>query len=160
MGYFDQLLVHDGTDPLAPFVAEEWTINDAGNELTLKIRKGIRFNTPEAFAGEDFGELTAHDVAWNLNRQNAVVNPSLGAAIGAQLGATFGESTAIDDYTVKSPMVTDIFWGIPISEFDINDTTVRLDSKAAYEAVGAESILTKHTQHLSLIHISEPTRPY
>ncbi len=140
MGYFDQLLVHDGEDPLAPFVAEEWSINDAGDELTLKIRRGINFNTPAAFAGEDFGELTAEDVAWNLNQQNAVVNPSLGAAIGAQLGATFGEAMAVDDYTVQVPMVTDIFWGIPISEFDINDTTVRLDSKAAYERMGPEKI--------------------
>ena len=108
--------------------------------MTLKIRKGIKFQTPDAFAGEDFGELTAHDVAWNMNRQNAVVNPSLGAAIGAQLGATFGESVAVDDYTVKSPMVTDIFWGIPISEFDINDTTVRLDSQKAYETMGAAAV--------------------
>ena len=140
MGFFDQLLVHDGEDPLSPFVAEKWTINDAGNELTLNIRKGIMFQTPDAFAGEDFGELTAHDVAWNMNRQNAVVNPSLGAAIGAQLGATFGEAVAVDDYTVKAPMVTDIFWGIPISEFDINDTTVRLDSKDAYERMGAAAV--------------------
>ena len=140
MGFFDQLLVHDGVDPLSPFVAKKWTINDAGNELTLEIQEGIKFNTPEAFAGQDFGELTAHDVAWNMNRQNAVVNPSLGAAIGAQLGGTFGEAVAVDDYTVKAPMVTDIFWGIPISEFDINDTTVRLDSKSAYETVGAEAI--------------------
>ncbi len=140
MGFFDQLLVHDGTDPLSPFVAEKWTINDAGDELTLDIRKGIKFQTPDAFAGEDFGDLTAHDVAWNMNRQNAVVNPSLGAAIGAQLGATFGEAVAIDDYTVKAPMVTDIFWGIPISEFDINDTTVRLDSKEAYERMGAAAV--------------------
>ena len=140
MGFFDQLLVHDGTDPLSPFVAEKWTINDAGDELTLDIRKGIKFQTPDAFAGEDFGDLTAHDVAWNMNRQNAVVNPSLGAAIGAQLGATFGEAVAIDDYTVKAPMVTDIFWGIPISEFDINDTTVRLDSKDAYERMGAAAV--------------------
>ncbi len=140
MGFFDQLLVHDGEDPLSPFVAEKWTINDAGDELTLNIREGIKFHTPEVFAGEDFGELTAHDVAWNMNRQNAVVNPSLGAAIGAQLGATFGEATAVDDYTVKAPMVTDIFWGIPISEFDINDTTVRLDSKAAYERMGADAV--------------------
>ena len=140
MGYFDQLLVHDGEDPLSPFVAEEWSINDAGDQLTLKIRQGISFNTPEAFAGEDFGELTAEDVAWNLNQQNAVVNPSLGAAIGAQLGATFGEAIAVDDYTVEVPMITEIFWGIPISEFDINDTTVRLDSKAAYERMGKEAI--------------------
>ena len=140
MGYFDHLLVHDGVDPLSPWVAEEWSINDAGNELTLKIRKGIKFNTPEAFAGNDFGELTAHDVAWNLNRQNAVINPSLGAAIGAQLGATFGEVNAVDDYTVLAPMITDIFWGIPISEFDINDTTVRLDSQKAYDTMGAAAV--------------------
>ena len=141
MGFFDQLLVHDGTDPLAPFAAESWEINDAGNELTLKIRDDLKVNTPEVFAGQDFGYITADDVAWNMNRQNAVVNPSLGAAIGAQLGGTFGPAEAIDDCTVKAPLVTDIFWGIPISEFDINDTTVRLDSKAAYEAVGAEAIL-------------------
>ena len=140
MGFFDQLLVHDGEDPLAPFVAEEWSINDAGDELTLKIRQGIKFNTPEAFAGEDFGELTAEDVKWNMDRQNAVVNPSLGAAIGAQLGATFGAAVVVDDYTVRVPMVTDIFWGIPISEFDINDTTVRLDSKAAYDQMGASAV--------------------
>lgn len=140
MGFFDQLLVHDGEDPLAPFVAEKWSINETGDELTLNITKDIKFHTPDVFAGNDFGELTAHDVAWNMNRQNAVVNPSLGAAIGAQLGATFGEARAVDDYTVVAPMVTDIFWGIPISEFDINDTTVRLDSKNAYETMGAEAV--------------------
>ncbi len=141
MGFFDQLLVHDGVDPLSPFAAEEWSINSAGNELTLKIREGIKFNTPAAFSGEDFGEMSAHDVAWNMNVQNAVVNPSLGAAIGAQLGGTFGEASAVDDYTVKAPLVTDIFWGIPISEFDINDTTVRLDSKDAYDKMGPEKML-------------------
>ena len=140
MGFFDQLLVHDGTDPLSPFAAEEWSINDAGDELTLKIRQGMKVNTPEDFAGEDFGILNAHDVAWDMNRQNAVVNPSLGAAIGAQLGGTFGIAVAIDDWTVKAPLVTDIFWGIPISEFDINDTTVRLDSKVAFERMGAEAV--------------------
>ena len=136
MGFFDQLLVHDGIDPFSPFAASEWSIDQAGNELTLVIRDDLRVNTPEAFAGQDFGYINAHDVAWNMNRQNAVVNPSL----GAQLGGTFGEAIAVDDYTVKAPLVTDIFWGIPISEFDINDTTVRLDSKNAYEAVGADAI--------------------
>ena len=140
MGFFDQLLVHDGVDPLAPFAAKEWSINDAGNELTLVIRDDLKVNTPAAFAGQDFGYLNAHDVAWNMNRQNAVVNPSLGAAIGAQLGGTFGEAVAVDDYTVKAPLITDIFWGIPISEFDINDTTVRLDSKNAFDAVGSDAI--------------------
>ena len=140
MGFFDQLLVHNGVDPLTPFAAESWSINDAGTELTLVIRDDLKVNTPEAFAGQDFGYITAHDVAWNMNRQNAVVNPSLGAAIGAQLGGTFGPAEAIDDYTVKAPLVTDIFWGIPISEFDINDTTVRLDSKTAFDTLGADAV--------------------
>jgi len=142
MGYFDHLLVHDGTDPLAPHAAKAWSINDAGNELTLTIRDDLKVNTPnmEGFVGNDFGYIKAADVAWNINRQNAVVNPSLGAAIGAQLGATFGECSAPAEYTVKCPMITDIFWGIPISEFDINDTTVRLDSKNAFDQMGAAAM--------------------
>ena len=140
MGFYDQLLVHDGVNPFSPFAAHAWSISGAGDELTLYIRDDLKVNTPETFGGRDFGYINAHDVAWNMNRQNAVLNPSLGAAIGAQLGGTFGVARVIDDYTVTVPLVTDIVWGIPITEFDINDTTVRLDSKTAYEAVGAEAI--------------------
>ncbi len=140
MGFYDHLLVHDGVNPMTPFAASEWSIDGAGNELTLVIRKDLRVNTPEAFAGQDFGYLNAHDVAWNMNRQNSVVNLSLGAAIGAQLGGTFGEAVAVDEYTVKAPLVTDIFWALPITEFDLNDTSIRLDSKAAYDAVGSDAI--------------------
>jgi len=140
MGFFDQPLVHDGTNPLAPWAAEKWSINTAGNELTMEIRSGMKVNTPEVFAGNDFGFITAEDVAWNFNRQNAVVNPSLGAANGAQLGATYGECNAVGDSTVKCPIITKIFWGMPISEFDINDTTVRLDSKTAFETMGAAAM--------------------
>ena len=146
MGFYDQLLVHDGTNPFSPFAAESWSISEAGNELTLVIRQGMQVNTPQVFAGQDFGQLTAHDVAWNLNRQNAVVNPSLGAVLGRQLGGTFGPAVAVDDWTVKAPLITDIFWNIPISEFEFNDTivrldtTVRLDSKVAYERMGADAV--------------------
>lgn len=140
IGIFDQPLVHDGKNPLAPWAAREWIISPDGKELTLKIREGIKCNTPQVFAGEDFGFITAEDVAWNLNQQNAVVNKDLGAAIGAQLGATFGEAVAVDEYTVKAPLLTNIVWGIPISEFDINDTTVRLDCKDAYDKMGPEKV--------------------
>ena len=136
LSFTDHLLVHDGVDPLSPWAASAWSINEAGNELTLTIREDLKINTPEAFAGDDFGFITAEDVAWNMNQQNAVVNPSLGAAIGAQLGATFAECNAIETYVVKCPMITDIFWGIPISEFDINDTSVTLYSKKAFDQKG------------------------
>ncbi len=140
IGIFDQPLVHDGTNPLAPWGAEQWSINPAGDELTLKVRQGMKVNTPEVFAGRDFGFITAEDVAWSMNQQNAVVNEDLGSAVGAQLGATFAECNAVDGLTVKCPIITSIVWGIPISEFDINDTSVRLDSKKAYDEMGAAAI--------------------
>ena len=140
MGYYDHLLVHDGSNPHSPWVAEAWSINSSGDELTLNIRQGIKFNTPSVFGNANYGELTAEDVAWNMNRQNAVVNPGVCCSKGGQLGATFGEAQAVDPYTVKVPMVTDIFWGIPITEFDINDTSVTLASKTAYETEGAAAV--------------------
>ena len=133
MGYYDQLLVHDGTDPLSPFAAKSWSLNSAGDTLTMEIRDDLKCNTPEDFAGNDFGYIKAEDVAWNMDRQNAVVNPSLGAAIGAQLGGTFGPAVVTGEYTLDVPVVTKLTWGVPLSEFDINDTTVRLDCKAAYD---------------------------
>jgi ABC-type transport system substrate-binding protein len=138
LSFTDHLLVHDGVDPLSPWAAKAWSVNDAGDELTLTIREDLKVNTPNVagFVGKDFGFIKAADVAWNMNQQNAVVNPNLGAAIGAQLGATFAECNAVDEYTVKCPMITDIFWGIPISEFDINDTSVTLYSKTAYDEMG------------------------
>ena len=140
MGYYDQLLVHDGTDPLSPFAAKSWSLNSAGDTLSMEIRDDLKCNTPQEFAGEDFGYVKAEDVAWNMDRQNAVVNPSLGAAIGAQLGGTFGPAVVTGEYTVEVPVVTKLTWGVPLSEFDINDTTVRLDCKDAYEKMGAEAI--------------------
>ena len=140
MGYYDQLLVHDGTDPLSPFAAKSWSLNSAGDTLTMEIRDDLKCNTPEDFAGNDFGYIKAEDVAWNMDRQNAVVNPSLGAAIGAQLGGTFGPAVVTGEYTLDVPVVTKLTWGVPLSEFDINDTTVRLDCKAAYDEMGAAAI--------------------
>jgi ABC-type transport system substrate-binding protein len=140
MGYYDQLLVHDGTDPLSPFAASAWALNSAGDTLSMTIRDDLKCNTPEDFAGKDFGYVKAEDVAWNMDRQNAVVNPSLGAAIGAQLGGTFGSAVVTGEYTLDVPVVTKLTWGVPLSEFDINDTSVRLDCKQAFDQMGAEAI--------------------
>ena len=140
MGFFDSLLVHDGVDRMAPFAASAWSINTAGSLLTLTIRDDLKVNTPQVFAGVDFGFITAEDVAWNMNRQNAVVNSSLDGALDEQLGDTFGECTALNDSTVICPFITDNFWGIPITEFSINDTNVRLDSKRANLVMGDDAI--------------------
>jgi ABC-type transport system substrate-binding protein len=140
MGYFDQLLVHDGVNPLSPFVAESFAFNSDGDELTLNIRKGIKFNTPDVFAGSDYGELTAHDVVWNMNRQNTRSNPDFKPGLDEELGDTFGIAVAFDDYTVKVPPVWPNFLFLPISEFAFGGVTVRLASKNAYETEGAEAV--------------------
>ena len=47
MGYYDQLLVHDGTDPLSPFAAKSWSLNSAGDTLSMEIRDDLKCNTPQ-----------------------------------------------------------------------------------------------------------------
>jgi ABC-type transport system substrate-binding protein len=140
LGYTDSLFVMRDNNPMTPHLAESWEMASDGTRVTLKIRQGIPFNSPEIFAGEDFGNITAADVAWNLNRQNAGVNLDIRSGLGAQFAATFQEAVAIDESTVEAPMVTPTFWGLPLSEFVIQDADLSIMSKQAYERMGAEAV--------------------
>jgi ABC-type transport system substrate-binding protein len=140
MGILDSLLVAKEGNVMSPWVAESYEFSPDGSMITIKLRDDVAFNTPPVFAGNDFGMATAEDVAWNMNRQNAGVNLEIRSGNGAQFAATFKEATAVDDTTVEVPMVTPLFWGLPLSEFDISDTNLALMSKKAYETMGAEAV--------------------
>ena len=142
MGLFDPLLVHDGLYGDAPFAADRWDLNPGTNELRLTIREGLRVNTPDAFAGQDFGDLTARDVAWNLNRQNSTLNRELPAAFDTGLGRMFGRARVPGDNAVLLPLKDNLFSLRSLGEFDVSGrgTPLRLDSKTAYDTVGAEAI--------------------
>jgi ABC-type transport system substrate-binding protein len=140
IGILDSLFKMENNDPMTPHLATSWEVAGDGNMLTLTIQEGIPFNTPPSVAGNDFGMVTAEDVAWNMNRQNAGVNENIRSGHGAQFAAVFGEATAVDNTTIEVPLVTPIFWGFPLSEFVIQDGDLALMSKKAHETLGPEGV--------------------
>jgi peptide/nickel transport system substrate-binding protein len=67
---FDRLTVYDAKLQPQPMLAESWSLNADGTQLTLNLRKGVQFHSGRAF--------TSADVAWNLER---VKDPKVGAGI-------------------------------------------------------------------------------
>ena len=67
---FDRLTVYNARLEPQPMLAESWSVNTDGTQLTLKLRKGVQFHSGRQF--------TSADVAWNLER---VKDPKVGAGI-------------------------------------------------------------------------------
>jgi len=67
-GFFENLLWANSKVPelnrdystFTKGIAESWVVAGDGTKVTFKIREGIQFH-------HDYGELTAHDVAWSLS---------------------------------------------------------------------------------------------
>ena len=55
---YDPLTMYDENGDLQPMLAESWEWNSDQTELTLHIRRGVKFHTGR--------ELTAKDIIWNL----------------------------------------------------------------------------------------------
>lgn len=70
-----------------PVLAESYSYNDAGTELTVKLREGIKFHS-----GAD---MTSADVVASLERFMSA------AGIGGALKAAVSSLTAMDDHTIK-----------------------------------------------------------
>jgi peptide/nickel transport system substrate-binding protein len=67
---FDRLTVYNAKLEPQPMLAESWSVNADGTQLTLNLRKGVKFHSGRA--------LASADVAWNLER---VKDPKVGAGI-------------------------------------------------------------------------------
>ena len=84
-----------GVDPetaaWVPMLAESWELNDAGDELTFHLRKGVQFHN-------DMGEMTAEDVVFSFND---LIEPA-GALPGTAEAVrnAVSEFEIVDDYTV------------------------------------------------------------
>jgi peptide/nickel transport system substrate-binding protein len=77
-----------------PMLVKEWEISPDQTKLTWHLQEDVQFH-------KGHGEMTAEDVAWNLNDTNATTNPESIAGMAGDYAAMFGESRAIDDYTVE-----------------------------------------------------------
>ncbi len=73
---------------LDPGLATEWTVNDAGDMVTLKLREGVKFS--------DGTPMTTDDVVWSLMR---AANPDNG--IWNSLVASIDTVTAPDAGTIE-----------------------------------------------------------
>ena len=80
-----------------PMLAESWELADDLSTVTIKIREGVRFHG-------DWGELTAADIAWVINRTNPALNAESIAASAANFTALFGDVPveATDEYTINA----------------------------------------------------------
>ena len=102
-GIGDYLFMNEDGDAMTPMLAESWDVSSEGDLVTIVLRKDIPFNTPPVTPGMDYGELTADDVVWMLNRHNLRFNPRSSAIDGSHFAAFFGEARARGRVRCRSP---------------------------------------------------------
>jgi len=131
----EKLFLTDAAGNAVNQVVTDWTLADDLSKLTIELKPDIPFHAgPD---GQDFGVLTAADVAWAINTGNPGFNPESATDGGANWITFIGdkEVLAIDTYTVE----------IPIDNFDIRWATLILGqsglglsitSKNAYDTEG------------------------
>lgn len=100
MGIVEGLWRMTQEDQMTPLLMESFAIAPDGMKFVMRIKKGIRFNSP-ADTATDFGELTAEDVAWKYNITNATTNPKSTAVGAGNLAAIFKEARVVDKYTLE-----------------------------------------------------------
>ena len=125
-----------------PLLATEWSISDDFLTWTIKIRDDVQFQ-------KGYGLMTMDDVFYSYKEYHEGALNARATILGDfWLGNEGGSQEFVDDFTIK--LNTGVPW-VP---------------QVAYEAMrtlGGTStsiVSKKQSEELSLIHISEPTRPY
>lgn len=139
-GIGDYLFKDDDGNPMAPMLASSWEISPEGGLATITLRENVPFNTPPVTPDLDYGELTAEDVAWMLNRHNATTNDKSTAGDAGLLASFFGEVRAVSRYTLEIPLAQPAFFGLPLSEMKILRAGPAVESKKAFELLGPEKV--------------------
>ncbi|MCY4652630.1 MAG: ABC transporter substrate-binding protein [Dehalococcoidia bacterium] len=139
-GIGDYLFMHQDGNPMTPMLASTWEISPDGSTVGIEIREGIPFNTPPVTPNMDYGELTADDVVWMMNRHNLSLNPRSSAGGATQFAAFFGEAKSTGKYSLEIPLVKPVFFGLPITEMGIHRAVPAVESKRAFELLGPDRI--------------------
>lgn len=93
-------LVHWSADKVAsPGVAESWDLAPDLSKFTWHIREGIQFH-------DDWGELTAEDVAFSTNAVNSNTNPESVHDVAGDMSCCYGPTTVVDKYTAETEIIT------------------------------------------------------
>ena len=134
----EYMFVMEDGNPMSPHLASDWNVADDGSKVTIGVKQGIPWNSPPDAMGQDFGEFTAHDVVWFMNRQNAFTNPQSTSGDAGDFAAVFGEARALDDYTLEIDLQTPTYFGLPLSQFGILGAAPSIRSKNVFDTMGEE----------------------
>lgn len=91
----ENLVSYDDSFALIPQLAESWTINEAGDEFTFKLRDGVKFH--------DGSELDAEDVRYSLLRSQEI-SPNRGDYAGIEAIEVVDPLTVLIRLKDPSPM--------------------------------------------------------
>ena len=136
----DYLFMQRDGNPMAPMLASAWEIAPDGSSVSIQIREGIPFSAPPVTPNKNYGELTADDVVWMLNRHNLALNPTSSAADANQFAAFFGEAKATGSHSLDIPLARPVFFGLPLTEMGIHRAVPAVESKRAFELLGPDRI--------------------
>jgi ABC-type transport system substrate-binding protein len=96
-GMGETMFLRAADDSTLPWLASEWELASDLSGATLTIQSGVKFHVVD---GNDFGELTADDVAWSMNDANAATNSDSIHGQAGDFAGLWGEWTAVDANTV------------------------------------------------------------
>lgn len=144
-GTMDLLFVYDEAtnDVMKPHVAESWGVSPDGKKATIKLRQGIKWQTPIALRSEypnGFGELDASDIVWWLNQANPTINKQSTDGDGGDYAAVFGMARELDKYTMEIDMVSPTYYALPLSEAGALGAHGWYESKKVFDALGQEKM--------------------
>lgn len=138
---------------IVPAVAESFTVNDAGDEYTFKIRRGIVFHEDECFDGKKH-ELNAEDVKFSLElacsglEVNGVgfhlINRIEGAKDFRERSKNTLPKNGVNGITVVDPYTVRIKLVQAMNEFErvLAQPSLGIFPKEAYEKYGKD--MDKH----------------
>jgi len=124
LGVFDTIVRYDAALKPQPRLAESWAWNATNTELTLRLRKGVKYHT-----GRDF---TSDDVKFNIERVRDM-------KLASQLR---GNSLTIKEITTPDASTAVLKFDQPnLAIFDMLDLMVMLDKETAADLEGAKQVI-------------------
>ncbi len=114
----------------APHLVASWTVFPDLTGVSLTVREGVQFH-------KGYGEMTAEDLAWNMNDSNAAVTPTSIHGQAGDFAGIVGEAVVTGSYTLDVPFTNfDQQWAS--RAFNQNDQGLAVFSKQAFDENGAD----------------------
>ena len=124
-------------DSLLPSLATGFSIASDLSSATIQIKPGVSFQTVD---GNDFGDLTANDVAFAMNETNFHTNPASQHKQAKDFVGVFDRWEAVDDLTVQFDFLSyDSSWADDL--INHSGESFSVFSKQAFDQMGQDWVI-------------------